>query len=316
MEYKDYYKVLGVNRAASGDDVKRAYRKLARKYHPDVSKAPGTEDRFKELGEAYEVLKDPKKRLAYDQLGANWKGGPEFNAASGADPGWRSGQARFTAGNGSEHSDFFESLFGRAFRQNKRTQEGQAGDRGEDEHIKILIDIEDSYSGASRTMVVQVAHTDPRGRVVPRERTLNLKIPKGIRPGQQIRLAGQGKPGHGKAPAGDLLIEVEFNAHPWFRLDGRDVHLDLPVAPWEAALGATVLVPTPDGSVDMKIPVGTTAGKKLRLKGRGLPGQGAGDFYVNLQIVLPPPITQKARDLYLEMSRELAFNPREKLGSP
>lgn len=305
MEYKDYYKVLGVNRGASGDDIKRAYRRLARKYHPDVNNTVGAEDHFKELGEAYAVLKDAKKRLAYDQLGSSWKGGQQFNGAP-------SGQSGFTPGDGEDHSDFFESLFGRTFRQNRRKTSHVRG-RGEDQQVKILIDLQDSYQGASRTMTVQIADVD-KGRPITRDRTLNIKIPRGIRPGQQIRLVGQGKQGSGKAPAGDLLLEVEFNPHPLFRIEGRDVHIDLPVAPWEAALGATVVVPTPEGNVDMRIPVGTTAGKKLRLKGKGLPSQSAGDFYVSLQIVLPPPLTQKARDLYLEMARELAFNPREKLG--
>jgi curved DNA-binding protein len=312
MEYKDYYKILGVSRGASADDIKRAYRRLARQFHPDVNKKADAEDRFKELGEAYEVLKDPKKRLTYDQKGPHWRAQQDPGTAGGRKSGARPGPGGFAAGDG-EHSDFFESLFGRTFRQNRRPKDAPSQDNGMDQHASIQIDIEDSYRGVTRTMTLQLEDVDSQGQRSLRNRTLSVKVPRGIRPGQQIRLAGQGRPKQGKVPAGDLLVEVGFNPHMLFRVEGRDVHLDFPVAPWEAALGATVVVPTPDGTVDMRIPVGTTAGKKLRLKGKGLPCDSPGDFYVNLEIVLPPPIDQKARDFYLEMARELAFNPREKM---
>jgi len=313
MEYKDYYKILGVGRGASADDIKRAYRRLARQFHPDVNKKADAEDRFKELGEAYEVLKDPKKRLTYDQQGSHWRAQQDPSTAGGRNGGARPGSGGFATGDG-EHSDFFENLFGRTFRQNRRPKDAPAPNSDRDQHVSIQINIEDSYRGVTRTMTLQLEDVDSHGQRSLRNRTLSVKVPRGIRPGQQIRLAGQGRPKQGKIPAGDLLVDVAFNPHALFRVEGRDVHIDFPVAPWEAALGATVVVPTPNGTVDMRIPVGTTAGKKLRLKGKGLPADSPGDFYVNLEIVLPPPIDQKTKDFYLEMARELAFNPREKMG--
>jgi curved DNA-binding protein len=309
MEFKDYYGVMGVARDATQDEIKRAYRKLARKYHPDVSKETDAEARFKELGEAYEVLKDPEKRAAYDQLGANWKAGQEFRPP----PDWDAG-FEFSGGyrDGSAFSDFFESLFGRA-------AAGPAGGpgfraRGEDHHARILIDLEDAFQGATRTITLHAPQLDGQGHVRTRERTLNVRIPRGIRQGQHIRLAGQGTPGFGGGVAGDLYLDVEFKPHRLYRVDGRDLYLDLPLAPWEAALGARVKVPTPEGIVDLTIPSGSTAGRKLRLKGRGIPGKPAGDLYVVLQIALPPAESEAARQFYRTMQQELAFNPRSGLG--
>jgi curved DNA-binding protein len=309
MEFKDYYGIMGVARDATQDEIKRAYRKLARKYHPDVSKEPDAEARFKELGEAYEVLKDPEKRAAYDQLGANWKAGQEFRPP----PDWDAG-FEFSGGyrDGGAFSDFFESLFGRA-------GAGRAGGpsfraRGEDHHARILIDLEDAFHGATRTITLHAPQLDGQGHVRTRERTLNVHIPRGIRQGQHIRLAGQGTPGLGGGVAGDLYLDVEFKPHRLYRVDGRDLYLDLPLAPWEAALGARVKVPTPDGIVDLTIPAGSTAGRKLRLKGRGIPGKPAGDFFVVLQIALPPAESEAARQFYRAMQQELAFNPRTGLG--
>jgi len=311
MEFKDYYKIMGVARDATQDEIKRSYRKLARKYHPDVSKEADAEARFKELGEAYEVLKDAEKRAAYDQLGANWKGGQEFRPP----PDWNSGFEFSGGGTGdtADFSDFFASLFGREFRAGG-TGRTTPHAKGEDHHAKVLIDLEDSFQGATRAITLRVPAVDPQGHVVTKDRVLNVTIPKGIRAGQHIRLGGQGSPGAGQGAAGDLFLEIEFRPHPLYRIDGRDLYLDLPVTPWEAALGATVKVPTPGGIIELKIPEGSGSGRKLRLKGRGLPGDPPGDCYVMPAIALPPADTEAARDLYRKMAQELNFNPRAKLG--
>lgn len=316
MEFKDYYETMGVARDATQDDIKRAYRKLARKYHPDVNTAANAESKFKELGEAYEVLKDPEKRAAYDQLGANWQGGQDFNAPPGWDAGFEFSGGGFTQGDGQAHSDFFESLFGRSFGRGSAGASGRRPfqARGEDHHAKIMIDLEDSLNGATRPVTLRAPEVDATGHVSTRERVLNIKIPKGIATGQQIRLTGQGDPGFGGAPAGDLYLEVTFKPHARYRVEGRDIYLELPVAPWEAALGASVPVPTPTGLVDLKLPGGSAAGKKMRIKGRGLPGKQAGDFYVVIKIVLPPATSAAAEQAYRDMEQALAFNPRAELG--
>ncbi len=309
MEFKDYYKILGVERTATADDIKGAYRKLARKYHPDVSKESGAEARFKEIGEAYNVLHDPEKRAAYDQLGARWQPGQEFTPP----PDWGAG-FEFTRGTVSpeeavEFSDFFSSLFGQFGRH---AQAARAP--GEDHHARIFIELEDAYTGATRGITLRAPHLDAQGRIVLRERTLNVQIPKGLREGQLIRLAGQGAAGIGGAPPGDLYLEVHFAPHSLYRVEARDVFLTLPLAPWEAALGATVNTPTPTGAVEVKIPPGSQSGRKLRLKSRGIPGQPAGDLYLVLEVVLPPADTESAQRIYHTMARELAFNPRQALG--
>ncbi|MGO8755196.1 MAG: DnaJ C-terminal domain-containing protein [Gallionellaceae bacterium] len=312
MEFKDYYKIIGVARDATQDEIKRSYRKLARKYHPDVSKEADAEARFKELGEAYEVLKDTEKRAAYDQLGANWKGGQEFRPPPDWNAGFEFSGGGFPGGDAG-YSDFFASLFGRGFSAGGG---GRASihARGEDHHAKVLINLEDAYQGATRTITLRVPGVDAQGRVITRERVLNVTIPKGIREGQHIRLSGQGSAGRGEGQAGDLYLQVEFQAHPLYRVDGRDLYLDLPVTPWEAALGATLKVPTLGGTVELKIPEGSGSGRKLRLKGRGIPGDPPGDCYVILAIALPPADTEAARDLYRKMAQELNFNPRVKMG--
>jgi curved DNA-binding protein len=314
MDFKDYYKIMGVGRDATQDEIKRAYRKLARKYHPDVSKEADAEARFKDLGEAYAVLKDPEKRAAYDQLGADWKAGQEFRPPPDWDAGFEFSGATGGA-DASAYSDFFESLFGHDFQSatGRRTQTGFHA-HGEDHHAKVMIDLEDAYQGASRSISLRTPELDSTGHVTTRQRTLNVKIPKGVKQGQRIRLAGQGSPGMGKGQSGDLYLEIEFKPHKLFRVEGRDVYLELPVAPWEAALGATVKAPTPAGPVDLKIPAGTTRGRKLRLQKRGIPGQPPGDLFVELSITLPPADSDAARQLYREMQKELVYNPRSKLG--
>ena len=333
MEYKDYYQIMGVERGATQDEIKRAYRKLARKYHPDVSKEADAEQRFKEVGEANEVLKDPEKRAAYDQLGANWKGGQDFNAPPDWDAGFEFGGGGFTDGGaqyhgfneagGSAYSDFFESLFGQGFQQAGTRHGGyqqQSGFQsgGSDHHAKILIDLEDAMKGATRSISLRVPEVDASGHVITKERVLKINIPKGVKQGQHIRLGGQGNPGMGQGKAGDLYLEIEFNPHSIYRVEGRDVYLDLPVAPWEAALGASVKAPTPGGVVDLKIKPGSANGSKMRLKGRGIPASSsnnsAGDLYVVLQVTLPPASTDSERAAYEKMQQSFSFNPRAKLG--
>lgn len=313
MDYKDYYKIIGLKKGASQDEVKRAYRKLARKYHPDVSKEDNAERRFKELGEAYEVLKDPEKRKAYDQLGTNWKAGQDFNPPPNWGTGFEFDDKRKSDADSSKFSDFFESLFGRGFGTTQENrQRGSKVSQGEDHRAKVFIDIEDAYKGAKRSITLQSPERDRHGHSTTKQRTLNVKIPKGVKQGQRIRLSGLGSAKKGKSPAGDLYLEVEFNKHPFYKITGTDVFLELPIAPWEAALGATIKVPTPDGQVDLKIAKGTTTGKKLRLKGRGIPSSPPGDFYVLPQVVLPPADSNKAKELYKKMEKEINFNPRSK----
>jgi curved DNA-binding protein len=318
MEYKDYYEILGVERNATQDEIKRAYRKLARTYHPDVNKEADAEAKFKETGEAYEVLKDPEKRTAYDQLGANWQQGQEFRAPPNWDAGFEFSGGGYTEGDPSQFSDFFDSLFGDA-----RMGGGQGGPfarraqfhaEGQDHHAKIEIDLRDAFTGSKRTITLRTPKVDSEGHVGLKERTLNVSIPKGVREGQHIRLAGQGSPGIGKGTAGDLYLEVRFAPHRLFRVEGRDVYMDLPVAPWEAALGASVKVPTPEGAVMLKIPPGSTQGRTMRLKGRGTPASPPGDFYAVLKIVLPPADSEKAKELYRQMERQLPFDTRAGLG--
>jgi len=320
MEFTDYYQVMGVARDATQDDIKRAYRKLARKYHPDVSEDADAETRFKEVGEAYEVLKDAEKRAAYDQLGADWKTGQEFRPP----PNWNEG-FEFSGGGaggpgdggfgGAQFSDFFETLFGQGQAQAGGRHPGgrEIHMRGEDRHARIHIDFRDSYTGVQRPITLHVPQVTADGHVITQEKTLNVKIPKGIRDGQKIRLAGQGGPGFGQGKAGDLFLEIEFQADRRYRIDGADVTLSLPVAPWEAALGATVTVPIPSGNVELKIPAGSGQGSKLRLKGKGLPGKAPGDFYVLLDVQLPPADSDVAKELYEKMSQEMPFNPRADL---
>ncbi len=319
MEYKDYYQILGVAKDATQDEIKRAYRKLARKYHPDVSKEKDAEERFKELGEANEVLKDPEKRAAYDQLGSNWKAGQEgFQPPPDWDAGFEFHGGGYTSDQASaaDYSDFFEQLFGR-----NTAGFSPGGNRsgyhapGENSHAKVFIDIEDAYQGASRSLTLRSTVLGEDGRPQIKERTLNVKIPKGVKEGQNIRLKGQGSPGIGGGQSGDLYLEIEFNPHSMYQVNGHDVSLNLPITTWEAALGNKVQVPTPAGKVDLKIPLGTSSGKRMRLKGRGIPGKSPGDFYITLIIVLPDKLSDKEISIYESLRQEdSSFNPREKLG--
>jgi curved DNA-binding protein len=297
VEYKDYYDIMGVGRDASADDIKRAYRKLARKYHPDVSKEKDAEARFKEVGEAYEVLRDPEKRAAYDALGSR-KPGEEFRPP----PEWH-----FDFGGGAEpadHSEFFENLFGGLGGR------GSFRNRGFDTAAHVELTLEEAYRGTERTVAVERVVADERGRPRTAAQPIRVKIPPGAIDGQRIRVAAQGQPGAGGGPAGDLYLVVRLVPHRWFRVEGRDIWLDLPVMPWEAALGETVRVPTLGGRVDLKLPRGAQADQQLRLRGRGLPGSPAGDQFVVIKIQAPAPRSAEDESLYRQLGEALKGNPR------
>lgn len=314
MEYKDYYAILGVDRKASQDDIKQAYRRLARKYHPDVSKEANAEEHFKNVQEAYEVLKDSEKRKAYNELGANWKAGQEFRPP----PGWQSysrefGQEEtggFSEGDLHGFSDFFSNLFGGG--QFDRADFGGMKHRGSDQHAKILITLEEAFRGTSRTFQLQMPEIDASGNLHPHTRTLKVNIPPGATQGQQLRLAKQGGLGMGGAQAGDLYLEIDIQPHPLFTLQGQDVYLTLPVTPWEAALGGDIRVPTLGGPVGLKLAPDSQAGQKLRLKGRGMPSKPhVGDQYAILQIMTPPAHSDDQRQLYKKLAEAMPFNPRQ-----
>jgi curved DNA-binding protein len=302
--YHDYYEALGVPRGASADDIRRAYRKLAREYHPDVNKDPGAEDRFKEVAEAYEVLRDPEKRERYDRLGANWRAGQDVSGAQGfRDGGYR--DVRFDFGEGGDFSDFFESLFGARPHANgaRRGADAFGGFvmRGADHEAVLDLTLEEAAAGGRQHITLG----DNRG--------YDVEIPAGVRDGQRIRLAGEGGPGADGGPSGDLFLRVRMAPHPRFRVERRDLHVDLPVSPSEAALGAQVPVPTLTGTARVRVPAGSSSGRKLRLRGEGMPGPrgGHGDLYAELQIVVPKQLDERERELYEQLAAASHFNPRE-----
>ncbi len=312
MEFKDYYKTLGVARDATVQDIKKAFRKLARKYHPDVSKEPDAEARMQELNEAYAVLSDAEKRAAYDQLGRGHRPGEEFRPPPDWDAGFEFSGRGFSPSEEAAYSDFFSELFGHMGAGRSRYHTSATGfhARGEDHHAKVLLDLEDAFRGATRQISLRVPRMDAQGRVVVDERTLNVRIPKGVHEGQIIRLAGQGAPGIGGGATGDLLLEVHFRPHPRFRADGKNLHVTLPVAPWEAALGAVIDVALPDGSVKVRIPEGAQSGRQLRVRGKGIPGSPAGDLLLDIQVMLPSAKDPATRRIYEQMAREIRFDPR------
>ena len=316
MEYRDYYKTLGVARTATAEEIKKSYRRLARKYHPDVSKEKDAEQKFKEVQEAYEVLKDTEKRAAYDQLGTGWQSGQQFRPPPDWASGFEFGGGTRPQGAGGAHvfeehgfSDFFASLFGGASPFAAAGARAQHG--GRDHHARIDVDLEEAFGGGARTLELKRPELKSDGTLELRSHTVRVTIPAGVTEGQLVRLAGQGEPASGGGRAGDLYLEVRVRPNRLYQLDGRDVTLTLPVAPWEAALGATVTVPTLGGAVEMQVPPGAQSGQKLRLRGRGLPGQPPGDAYVQLKVVLPPATSSEARAAYADMRAKLGdFDPR------
>jgi curved DNA-binding protein len=329
MEFRDYYKVLGVERNATADQIKTAYRRLARKYHPDVSKEKNAEEHFKEMQEAYEVLRDPEKRAAYDQLGSNWKQGEQFRpppdwgsgfefsgrpGAGGARGGrggraWSGGSAE---GDGDfareDFSEFFSSLFGGGSPFARAGGRGARG--GRDHHARLDVSLEEAFRGTTRMLELKRPELKSDGTMELASHTVRVSVPAGVSEGQLIRLAGQGAPASDGGSAGDLYLEVHIEPHRLFQVDGRDVTLTYAVAPWEAALGAAVTVPTLGGNVEMQVPAGSQSGQKLRLRGRGLPGKPPGDQYVQLKVVLPPANSPEAKAVYEEMRSKLNFDPR------
>ena len=306
VAFRDYYETLGVSRDADTEEIRRAYRSQARRYHPDVNKEEGAADRFKELSEAYDVLRDPEKRERYDRLGRNWRAGEDVSGASGfgADGDFagrgQAGDVRVDFGEG-DFSDFFESLFG-GRRGSARRADGFDGFtmRGTDQEAVLELTLEEAAQGGKRRLSLGDG------------RDFTVTIPRGVRDGQRIRLAGQGGTGAGGGPAGDLFLRVRLLPHPRFRVEGSDLTTDLPVSPWEAALGATVELRTLSGTANVRVPAGSSSDRKLRLRGQGLPKAdgGAGDLYSVVKIRVPRHLTDEERELFERLASVSKFNPR------
>ena len=305
MKYQDYYKILGVARDADSSDIKKAYRKLARKYHPDVNKDADAEEKFKQVNEAYEVLKDSDKRRAYDRFGADWKHGQQFDEAGVG--GFHRGAYAGSGFGGGDFSDFFESIFGSGFQQHGDSpfRQEPRRRRGADSQLKLDISLEEAFDGGVKT--IQFAKKPGSAEM----KKLKINIPRGVGEGQKIRLPKQGQASPEGGEPGDLYLEMHILPHRWFRLDGRDINLRLPVTPWEAAEGATLKVPTLSGSVELKIRPGVQSGQKMRLKGKGMPGANPGDQYVEIMIQTPPADDPDAKKFYQEMKARFDFNPRQ-----
>ena len=311
MDFKDYYSVLGVPHEASADEVKKAYRRMARKYHPDVSKEPDAAARMAEVNEAHAVLSDAERRAAYDAVGRGRRQGEAFKPPPDWDAGFEFSGPGSEQADAGQFSDFFEQLFGRAGaarRHGAGARHAQHPQRaqGNDHHAKIVLDLEDLLRGATRRVTLHAPAWDASGHVAIAERTLEVTIPAGVRPGQMVRLRGQGEAGHDSAPAGDLFLEVQLRPHPRFTVQGADLVAELPVAPWEAALGAVVPVDLPDGStLQVRVPAGAQSGRSLSVRGKGLPGPAPGDLELVVRVVLPSALEPRARKLYETMAQEL-----------
>ena len=323
VKFQDYYEILGVSRTATVDEIKKGYRRLAQKFHPDVNKDPSAESRFKQINEAYEVLGDPEKRRKYDALGTNWRAGQDFKPPSG----WENVQFDFQGASGGRggfqfedlggFSDFFGTLFGSGFGQN-RSGHGRGATRGpmrtvrgQDQEAELTITVEDAYHGAKKTIALEVPELTADGEALYRTRKYDVKIPAGTTEGSRIRLSGQGSRGHGGGESGDLYFTIHIASHPLYTVKDHDLEMDLPIAPWEAALGAKINVQTLAGAVSLTIPPRTQSGQKLRLRGKGLSrGRTAGDLLAVIRIVVPDRLTGKERELFEQLARESTFRPR------
>ena len=303
MKYQDYYQILGVSRDASDADIKKSYRKLARQYHPDVNSEASAEEKFKQINEAYEVLKDSEKRQAYDRFGSDWKHGHEFNA--GGFTGAR-GSDGFSSG---DFSDFFESIFGGGFQQQQsQGRRARPNPKGDDQQLKLNISMEEAFSGGTKT--IQFSQKKASNDI-PEMKKLKVNIPKGVSQGQKIRLSQQGHPAPSGGQAGDLYLEMNILPHRYFKLQNNDITLRLPVTPWEAAQGTTLQVPTLSGKVELKIKPGMQSGQKMRLKGKGMPGPVQGDQFVEIMIQAPPIQNEADEEIYRQMEKQFDFNPRQ-----
>jgi len=332
VKFQDYYEILGVPRTATQQEIHRAYRKLARQYHPDVNKRKGAEEKFKQIGEAYEVLRDPDKRKRYDTLGSNWRTGQDFTPP----PGWENVHFEFHPGAGGAQgfdlrdfggaggfSDFFKTLFGGGFGGagfagfpggGAGSPGGRGGDwdmGGQDVEADLTVSLEDAYHGAKKSLSFQASEPDAQGRIRQTTKHYEVRIPAGTTDGRRIRLAGQGGKGPGGA-VGDLYLRIRIAPHPVFRVREHDLEADVPVTPWEAALGAKIEVPTPDGAVTMTLPAGTQSGQRMRLRDKGLPKRGGarGDLYAIVQVAVPKHLSEKERELFEELAKVSSFNPR------
>jgi len=320
MEFKDYYDILGVKPDDDKQTIKKAYRRLARKYHPDVSSEHDAEKKFKEVSEAYEVLSDDAKRVEYDQLRRYGRKGENFTPP----PGWEG----FSGAGSGEHdyqgdfSEFFANIFGGGFAGAGRSSRGFTGSedfhstRGQDVEIEMPVFLEDTLRDEAKTIEYRLPHYGESGRLEDIKKTLRVKIPKGVSDGERVRLKGQGGPGFGNGPAGDLYLKIKLVPHPLFDVAGRDLSLTLPITPWEAALGANVTVPTLAGKINLNIKPDSQTGTRLRVKGKGLPGKNApGDLYVVLKVVMPRKSDEQARKHWQALAGQADFDPREKLES-
>jgi curved DNA-binding protein len=317
MQYKDYYKVLGVERSASEAEVKKAYRKLARKYHPDVSKEKNAEEKFKEVNEANDVLSDPEKRKAYDQLGY-YQPGQDFRPPPDWEQQFGQGGAHFDF-SGMDFGDMFAQMFGGGMgaADGRRRSRGHGfgggfAQSGQDFEMNLEITLEEAYAGVEKTLQVEVPEPSPQGFMVRVPKTIKLRVPKGATEGQRLRVPGKGGSGVHGGHAGDLYLNIRIAPHPWFKPSGHDLSIDVPLTPWEAALGATVEIPTLEGKVRLKVKAGSRSGQKMRLAGKGLPKpkNGHGDLYAVFQIATPPELTERERGLFEELAKESNFNPR------
>ncbi len=307
MAFTDYYQIMGVPHDASQADIKQAYRKLARKYHPDVSQEPDAEQKFKALGEAYEVLKDPKKRTQYDQFGQDWKDGAQAEQAGRHEQAHQS--AYQYAHSEADFAEYLNQMFG------QRHQRGQGFgfeadiNQGQDIHTRLDITLEDSYQGTEKMLQLHVPVIEPNGHMGSKTKTVKVTIPKGISEGQQIRLKGQGHESPRGKP-GDLYIEIHILPHRFFKVDGKNILLDVPITPWEAALGSKIKIQTLGGQVAMKCPENTQNGQQMRLKGRGLPGSPTGDQIIRFHIAMPKKVSDSAKKAYEQLKDAQTYNPR------